>query len=169
MGGRVEHLFQRQVRHAAGKVFRAERAVFAGLRPQPARFLVQPVQPGAEHPLLQQRGQLLPAAELGGPIRLPDRGGFLQNQKGIFKIIQQRGGLRITDGQILVHGFGQDAPVQRGQVGGHCLFHGGAFFAPLFCQRGTQRGGGLRRRTEQHLAGGADVDFRHRFLPALGG
>ena len=54
VGGGVDDVFQRLVRHTAGKIFGADRAVPPRPGPQIPRIGVQAVQPRAEHAVLQQ-------------------------------------------------------------------------------------------------------------------
>src|SRR5699024_1508037 len=117
----------------------------------------------------QQALELLVPAELVGALGLPQRGGFLQNQNRRLKIVQDGGGLRVAQGDVLVHGGGHGAAVQHGQVGLHAGGHGGLFFAPLFGQRRPQQRRRVGGRAEQYLPRGAEVELFQRVLPPLGG
>ena len=71
MGGRVDDVLQWNVRHAAGKVLGADRAVVRGLRPEVAILGVQIVQPGGQHAILQKGRNFLAPTVGGGALSLP--------------------------------------------------------------------------------------------------
>ena len=154
VGGRVDNLGQAKVRHAAGKVLGAEGGICGCLRQHPARRGIQGIQPGAEHPVLQQAFELLVPAELGRPLGFPQRGRFLQNIDRLLKIVQDGGGLGIPHRDVLVHGDGQCPAVQHGQVRFHAGGHGGLFLSPLSGKVSPQQVGRVGRSAEQHLPGG---------------
>ena len=169
MGGGVDDLLQPDVRHAAGKVFGAEGGIVFRLGPEPGRVGVEHVQPVTENAVLIQALGLLLPAELVGPLRLVEGGGFLQDQDGLVKVVQQGGGLGIADAQIFVHGFRQGTAVHHGQVLLHAGGHGRFFLAPAVGQRLAQQGRRIGGGAEQHLPGRAEVELFQGILPALGG
>ena len=71
MGRRVDDVLQWNVRHAAGKVLGADRAVVRGLRPEVAILGVQIVQPGGQHAILQKGRNFLATTVGGGALSLP--------------------------------------------------------------------------------------------------
>ena len=169
VAGGVDHRLQRLVGQAAGKVFGQQGAVAPGPGPEPFGRGVQVVQPGAEGAVVEQGGQLLAPAVGGGPVGLPDGGRLLDEEQRVLQVVQQGGPLGVAHVQVPVHRRRHRPGVQLGQVGGHDRLHRGALFPPLLFPVGPQRGGGLLRRTEQHLPRRAQVDLLHRFVPALGG
>ena len=130
--------------------------------------LVQHIQPGAEHALFQQSGQLLAAAELSGLLGIPDAANFIQNEQRRVQMVQQRGGGGVADAVIFVHGLRHQAGIQLGKIGFGGLFQRGAVLAARLFEDAAQRLGGLGGAAEQHLAGGGEVDLFQTAVPALG-
>ena len=172
VGGRkglhVDEVFQLELVHPPQEVLTQQGALFLGRDGKVVHGLVEHVQPGAEHALLQQAGQLLAPAVLGGLLGIPDAAHLVQHEDGVVQMVQQGGGLRVADAVILVHGFGHQAGIQLSKVGLCGLFHGGAFFAPRLFDGFAQGLGRLGGAAEQHLAGGGKVDLFQAAVPALG-
>ena len=172
IGGRkglgIDEVFQFELVHAAQEVLAQQGALLLGGDDQIVHGLVQHIQPGAEHALFQQAGQLLAAAELGGLLGIADAAHLVQNEQGRVQMIQQGGRFRVADAVILVHGFRHQAGVQLGQVGFGGLFQRGAVFAAGLFHSGTQGLGSLFGAAEQHFAGRGKVDLFQCAVPPLG-
>ena len=130
--------------------------------------LVEHIQPGAEHTLLQQAGQLFAAAELGGLLGVPDAAHLVQNEQRCVQMIQQGGRARIAQAVVFIHGFRHQAGVQLSKVGFRGLFQCGAVPATRLFDGGTQGLGGLGCVAEQHLAGRGKIDLFQCAVPPLG-
>ena len=167
VGRGVHDVLQLYLRHSAGKVLAAEAGHAVHRMHQVRQVLIQHIQSRAEQALLKQALHLLGAAELGGLVGLPDGTGLLQHQNGVVEIIQQSGGFRVPDAQVLVQRLGHEARVQLGKICLHGFFHSAGPSALLGGKGAAQGGGGLGRVAEQHLPGGRDVHLLQRIVPAL--
>lgn len=155
----VDEVFQLELVHPAQKVLAQQGAVVLGGNDKIVHGLVQHIQPGAEHALFQQSGQLLAAAELGGLLGIPDAAHFIQNEQRCVQMVQQRGGGGVADAVIFIHGLRHQAGIQLGKVGFGGLFQRGAVLAARLFDGAAQRLGSLGGAAEQHLAGRGEVYF----------
>ena len=164
----VDEIFQLELVHAAQKVLAQQGALLLGGSGKVVHGLVEHIQPGAEHALLQQAGQLLAAAELGGLLGVPDAAHLVQNEQRCVQMIQQGGRVRIAQAVVFIHGFRHQAGVQLSKVGFRGLFQCGAVPAARLFDGGTQGLGGLGCVAEQHLAGRGKINFVQCAVPPLG-
>ena len=164
----VDEVFQLELVHPAQKILAQQGAVVLGGNDKIVHGLVQHVQPGAEHALFQQSGQLLAAAELSGLLGIPDAAHFVQNEQRRVQMIQQRGRGRVADAVIFIHGLRHQAGIQLGKVGFGGLFQRGAVLAARLFDGIAQRFGGFGGAAEQHLAGRGEVYFFQCAVPPLG-
>ena len=164
----VDEVFEFELIHAAQEVLAQQGALFLGGNGQVVHGLVEHIQPGAEHALLQQAGQLLAAAELGGLLGVPDAAHLVEDEDGAAEMVKKGGGRLIPQAVVFVHGLGHDAAVQLGKVGLHRLFKGGAALAPGFFLGGAEGVRRVGRAAKQHLPGGGKINFLECAVPPLG-
>ena len=164
----VDEVFQLKFVHAAQEVLAQQGALLLGGSGKVVHGLVEYIQPGAEHTLFQQAGQLFAATELGGLLGIPDAAHLVQNEQRCVQMIQQGGRFWVTQAVIFIHGFRHQAGVQLGKVGFRGLFQCGAVPAACLFDGGTQGLGSLGGIAEQHLAGRGKIDLFQCAVPPLG-
>ena len=165
----VDDIFQRLIRHAAGKVLGTDGAVVSGFGPQVAWVRVQVIQPGAEDAVQDQGFQFLAPAVGGRAVGFPDGSRLFGHKDRVVKIIQHGGGMGVAHGQVFVHVDRHGTAIQQVQIGGHTVCHGGFLFTALLGQKGPKLLGGIGRLAEQNFPRGAQVKLINGILTALGG
>ena len=164
----VDEVFQLKFVHAAQEVLAQQGALLLGGSGKVVHGLVEYIQPGAEHTLFQQAGQLFAATELGGLLGIPDAAHLVQNEQRCVQMIQQGGRARIAQAVVFIHGFRHQSGVQLSKVGFRGLFQCGAVPAACLFDGGTQGLGSLGGIAEQHLAGRGKIDLFQCAVPPLG-